>query len=53
MENLNDDLEVIMETSRHRCVERRMETLTTLVYNIGKESFVLGVRIERSNTKQV
>ncbi|XP_063436214.1 uncharacterized protein LOC134717649 [Mytilus trossulus] len=50
--NLNDDLGVILETSLQGCVERRIETLTTLVYNIGKERFGVEERKERSNIKQ-
>ncbi|VDI22184.1 Hypothetical predicted protein [Mytilus galloprovincialis] len=50
--DLNDDLGVILETSLQGCVERRIETLTTLVYNIGKERFGVEERKERSNTKQ-
>ncbi|CAC5411225.1 unnamed protein product [Mytilus coruscus] len=34
------------------CVERRIETLTTLVYNIGKDRFGVEERKERSNIKQ-
>ncbi|VDI43606.1 Hypothetical predicted protein [Mytilus galloprovincialis] len=49
--NLNDDLGVILETSLQGCVERRIETLTTLVYNIGKERFGVEERKERSNIK--
>ncbi|VDI05049.1 Hypothetical predicted protein [Mytilus galloprovincialis] len=50
--DLNDDLGVILETSLQGCVERRIETLTTLVYNIGKERFGVEERKERNNTKQ-
>ncbi|CAC5355487.1 unnamed protein product [Mytilus coruscus] len=50
--DLNDDLGVILETSLQGCVERRIETLTTLIYNIGKERFGVEERKEKSNTKQ-
>ncbi|CAC5398522.1 unnamed protein product [Mytilus coruscus] len=43
---------VILATSLQGCVERRIETLTTQVYNIGKEIFGVKERKERSNTKQ-
>ncbi|VDI56155.1 Hypothetical predicted protein [Mytilus galloprovincialis] len=42
----------LSETSLQGSVERRIETLTTLVYNIGKERFGVEERKERSNTKQ-
>ncbi|CAC5381747.1 unnamed protein product [Mytilus coruscus] len=50
--DLNDDLGVILETSLQGCVERRIETLTSLIYNIGKERFGVEERKEKSNTKQ-
>ncbi|CAC5408187.1 unnamed protein product [Mytilus coruscus] len=50
--DLNDDLGVILETSHQVCVERRIETLTTLVYNIGKEIFSVEERKDRSNINQ-
>ncbi|CAC5406837.1 unnamed protein product [Mytilus coruscus] len=50
--DLNDYLGVILETSLQGCVENRIETLTTLYYNIGKERFGVEERKEKNNIKQ-
>ena len=42
----DDDLEIILETTMQGNVEKKLNTLSTIVYNVGKERF--GIEKQRS-----